>query len=115
MSQWQIEFYLDARGESPVEDYIRGLGPAEQAMTLRWLDLLDSYGIQLQAPYVRQIEGKLWELRPGPNRFFYFLHTGRRIIVLHAYRKRTRKAPKREIETALRRMNDWLEENQDER
>jgi phage-related protein len=90
---WRIEFYIDARGNDPVSDYIRGLGPAEQAMTLRWLDLLETYGTQLQSPYVRPVEGKLWELRPGPNRFFHFLHTGQRIIVLHAYRKKSRRAP----------------------
>ena len=66
-------------------------------------------------PLARHIDGDLWELRPGANRLFYFLYTGQRIIVLHAYRKKTDKAPKKEVDTALRRMNDWLERDQDGR
>ena len=112
MPHWQLEFYIDDRGDDPVADYIRALRPPEQAIVLRWLDLLQEYGTQLTAPQVSHIAGKLWELRPGANRVFYFLHTGRRIIVLHAYRKKSQKAPKREIRTALRRMTDWLEGNE---
>ncbi|MHB0876283.1 MAG: type II toxin-antitoxin system RelE/ParE family toxin [Anaerolineae bacterium] len=35
-------------------------------------------------------------------------HAGRRFIVLHGYRKRSQKAPRREIETARRRLQDFL-------
>ena len=46
---------------------------------------------------------------PGPTASSYFAYTGRRFIVLHGYRKQSQKAPAREIETAERRMRDFLD------
>lgn len=59
-------------------------------------------------PHARPIAG-IWELRPGPNRFFYVAHTGRRFVILHGYRKQSQAAPVREIETAKRRWADFLD------
>ena len=113
MPQWRLEFYVDAHGQHPVEAFIAQLSPKETAQALRDLDLLKEFGNQLREPYACYVQGDLWELRPGANRLFYFLCKGRRIIVLHAYRKKRQKAPPREIATALRRMHDWVERNRD--
>lgn len=115
MAQWELEFYLDARDRDPVGRFLRALPKPQRSKALRQLDLLAAYGPALRMPLVRNIKGDLWELRPGDTRFFYFLYTGQRIIVLHAYRKKTDKAPKREIDTALRRMADWIERDRDGR
>jgi phage-related protein len=72
------------------------------------LDLLKERGIALGLPYARPIE-EFWELRAGAGRLFYVAYTGRRFIVLHGYYKKTRKAPRREIETARRRWVQFLE------
>ena len=61
-------------------------------------------------PHARPIEGKLWELRPGGNRLFYFLFTGRRFVVVHGFKKQTMRTPDREIEIAKRRMLELLED-----
>jgi phage-related protein len=60
---------------------------------------------------VRSVEG-LWELRAGAGRIFYVAYTGRRFILLHAYYKKSQKAPPQEIETAQRRLADFLEREQ---
>ncbi len=52
---------------------------------------------------------KLWELTPGPHRVFYFAHVERTFILLHAYRKKSQKAPAREIRTAEHRMAELME------
>ena len=105
---WPIEFYADARGQAPAYEFIESLAPGEHAAALRVLDLLARYGPRLGMPHACHVEGALWELRAGPGRLFYFLCLGERFIILHGYRKRTPKMPKREIETALRRMNEVL-------
>ena len=56
----------------------------------------------------RQIEGKLWEVRIGPHRVFYVLLLQEEMVLLHAYRKQTQKAPARELELARRRMQEVL-------
>ena len=106
---WSVEFYATPRGTVPAEEYIASLSATEQAVVLRYIDLLRQFGIGLREPTVKHIEGDLWELRPGPHRLFYFVFTGRRCIVLHGYRKKGMKAPGREIARALRYMRDWLE------
>ncbi|MFQ6100763.1 MAG: type II toxin-antitoxin system RelE/ParE family toxin [Anaerolineae bacterium] len=110
-SRWEVEFYTDARGRSPVVEFINGLSEREQTAVGRHLLLLQEFGVHLGAPYTRPITGhrKLWELRPGPIRLLYFAHTGRRFVILHAFRKKSRKTPKREIAIAEGRMATFLE------
>jgi phage-related protein len=106
---WTVDFYFDARDRNPVLDFIDALPKREQAKLLRALGLLQEFGPLLSMPHARPIEGKLWELRGGARRIFYFAHTGRRFVLLHAYQKRTQAAPSQEIETAVRRMKEYVE------
>ena len=105
---WSVEFYLDDRGVSPVELYLESLQPNDRAVMLRVIKLLGAYGVQLSMPHARRVEGPLWELRAGPGRVFYFVAHGRRCVLLHGYRKKTRRAPRREVGKARRRMARWL-------
>jgi phage-related protein len=104
---WSVEFYTDARGEAPAMQFLEALPIEERAVAARALRLLADAGVGLGMPHVRPIED-LWELRAGPNRLFYVAHTGRRFIVLHGYRKQSQKAPRQEIATARRRLQDFL-------
>ena len=74
------------------------------------LRLLEEFGVKLNMSHARHIQGKLWELRPGANRLFYFVYIDKQIVLLHGYRKRSQKAPAKEIATALRYMKNILEE-----
>lgn len=68
--------------------------------------------MSLGAPHVRSIGAKLWELRTGgrtQHRVFYFAASGKRLVLLHAFTKKTQKTPRAEIETAMRRMADYQE------
>jgi len=107
---WQIHFYEDQRGKSPVLDFINGLSPMDRARVNNGLRLLEEFGIDLGMPHARRIEDRLWELRPGGNRLFYFLYTERRFVILHGFRKQSMKTPEKEIATALRRMKEILED-----
>ena len=106
---WQIFFYEDHRGKSPVLDFMNALSARDRAKVNNVLRLLEEFGTDLGMPHARRIKGRLWELRPGDNRLFYFLQVERKFIILHDYRKRSMKAPEKEIATALRRMQEFLE------
>ena len=108
---WNIQFYRDARGNAPASEFIETLSPTEQAAMLRTIDLLREYGIALRMPYARKVD-ELWELRAGPGRLFYFAYTGRQLVILHGYRKKTQKTPAKELRIAKRRWLDFLERNQ---
>lgn len=68
---------------------------------------------RLGEPYVKKVAGHdFWELRTSAEgniyRTFYFAYTGKRFVLLHAFQKKSQKAPKQEIETAEARMRDYL-------
>jgi phage-related protein len=106
---WQIVFYEDHRSKSPVLEFINKLSAKDRAKISNDLRLLEEFGPNLGMPHARHIEGKLWELRPGDNRLFYFLYLDGKFVILHGFRKQTMKTPEKEIATALRRMNELLE------
>ncbi len=77
----------------------------EKAKIRNHLRLLREFGIQLGMPQARPLKGHkpLWELRPMPNRLIYVAMTGRRFVVLHAFKKTSQKTPQKEIRIAERR------------
>ena len=111
-SDWTIVFYLDSNGDSPVEDFVDQLDKKTQARLLWSLEQLRLRNIRAHAPLVRQIDGKLWELREESRtniyRVFYFFYTGRQIVLLHGFQKKSQKTPRREIVTAQNRLNDFV-------
>lgn len=108
---WRVEFYATASGKSPVLGFLATLPAAERAVVRRTIELLIEFGVLLRGPHARPIKGhrKLWELRAGPNRLFYFAHVGRTFIILHGFRKKSRKTPRKEIATAERYLREFLE------
>ena len=107
---WNIVFYVDHRGKCPPREFIDELPVMEQAKIRNVLRLLQEFGTNLSMPHAKQIKGKLWELRPGGVRLFYFAYIEEQFVILHAYKKQSQKAPKREIEIAIRRMQELMDE-----
>jgi phage-related protein len=64
----------------------------------------------LSEPQVKHIDGKLWEMRlkgrDGISRALYVTATGKRVVVVRVFVKKTQKTPNAEIELALRRAKD---------
>ena len=57
-------------------------------------------------------ESELWnfleELRPRNNRVFFFYHRDNKFVLLHYFRKKSQKTPKREIDRAKAERDDYL-------
>ncbi len=109
---WTVEMYVDARGRQVVSDWLHGLGDKDRARVARTIGLLAEHGAQLGMPHSRHLRGKLYELRVSVGRrdyrVLYFATVGRRFVLLHGFSKKTDKTPAREMETAERRMADFL-------
>ena len=110
---WSVEFYVDARGNSPVLEFLGALSEADRAKVARVLAFVREFGPLLRMPHVRRV-GELWELRPGAIRLFYFRHTARRFVILHGFRKKTQRTPRKEMALARRRLADFLERQRHE-
>lgn len=112
-ARWQVQLYDRPDGTSPVVEFIEEQSKPNQAKILAELDDMVEFGLMARGNKLRQLEGKLWELRFRGEyldfRFIYFAHTGRKIVVLHGFHKKTNKTPKRELKVARRRLQDYLE------
>ena len=64
----------------------------------------------MREPYVRHLEGPIWEMRlkgrDGIARAAYVTASGRRVVVVHVFGKKTQRTPRREIEAALRKAKE---------
>ena len=56
----------------------------------------------------KHLDDDIWELRPGNNRVLYFYFKNDTFVLLHQFRKKTQKTPKREIERAKAERDDYL-------
>lgn len=107
---WRVGFYQDHRGQSPVLDFINELPAADRARIDLAIRLLKEFGTELGMPHARPLRDRIWELRPGGIRLLYFTYINRQFILLHGFRKTTQRTPDRDIETAIRRMKELMEE-----
>jgi phage-related protein len=112
--QWSIEYYAETGERSPVKEFIDSLSPESKAKFIFIADLLTEYGLNVREPYVKPISGtrKLFEIRikdrQNIHRIFYFAFTGRKLVLLHGFTKKTEKTPPGEIATAEKRMVDFI-------
>ena len=94
------------------EDFLKDLSNDDRATILAVFKDIRQFGFSCMGCQFRQIEGKLWEIKiqaaSGGYRFFYVMVSNREMYVLHSYRKKTQKAPIREIEIARRRCAEVL-------
>ncbi len=76
----------------------------------RLVELLAAHGPNLRLPHSRAFGRGLFELRPrgssGSFRAFYCFLVGRRIVILHAFAKKTRETPGKELELARKRLKE---------
>jgi len=86
--------------------------PADmRARFVRIAELIESLGLEkVGAPHVRHLEDSLWEIRmkgkTGISRAIYVTATGKRVVVVRVFIKKTQKTPRREIELALERAKE---------
>ena len=101
---WQVDDWRAPGGRRPVQEFINGLSKLAKAKVLAALTALEEYGNQLQMPRSRALGGGLHELRiphpEGPFRVVYCYQPGRKIVLLHAFIKRTEETPRSDLELA---------------
>lgn len=112
-NEWIVVFYVDENGFSSVREFLQSLDIKTQARFAWSIEQLRIRNVKAQEPLVRHLDGKLWELREESStniyRLLYFFFSGRRIVFLHGFQKKTQKTPRREIEIALQRMDNFTQ------
>jgi phage-related protein len=92
-----------------VDAEVEALPPKLRARLLRLFEMIEGVGLdQIREPHVKHLDGKLWELRAkaeeGIARGIYVAVTGRRVVVLHVFVKKSPKTPRQSLELARDRM-----------
>jgi phage-related protein len=101
--KWTVET-MDQVVEAEVESL-----PADmRARLVHIAKLIEEMGLErVGEPHVKHLDGHLWEMRlkgrSGVSRALYVAVTGRRVVIVRVFIKKTQKTPRHEIDLALSR------------
>ncbi len=112
----KIYFYKDKNGSEPVLAYLKELASKKDKDSRikfhkinDYIEILSQYGTQAGEPYIKHLEGDIWELRPLRDRILFVGWVNGCYVLLHHFMKKTQKTPVREIEKAKRELADLRE------
>ncbi len=103
---WVLQQYEDSGGTRSVEEFLESLSESDRGTVKAKLFFLQERGSQLREPLSKSLGGGLFELRVKSYRLFFCFRHGNRIILLHAFRKKSQATPRRELELARKRMQE---------
>lgn len=119
---YEVEFYYDRHGKSEIVDFLDDLKEKSETnktarinreKILAYIGALARYGTRIGVPYVKHIDGEIWELRRLGNRIFFFYWKDNKFVLLHHFIKKTQKTPSREIAKAQNNLKDFKERNEE--
>jgi phage-related protein len=100
---WTIEFYSE-KVRNAVDEWPAGI----RSFYARVVDHMKIWGPNLGMPFTRSMSGGLFEIRAvwkeGIGRAFFCTVAGEQIVILHEFIKKSDKTPKKELETARKRL-----------
>ena len=112
-----VEFYSTVDGKSELWDFLDDLqkkalknkdARIQHKQIMQYIQLLEDHGTRLGEKITKHIEEDIWELRPGNNRVLFFYFRNDTFVLLHHFRKKTKKTPQREIVKAKAERDDWI-------
>ncbi len=111
----EIIFYETDFGDKPVEEFLSGLDPAVRAKIVRTLELLRTQDI-VPAKFWKKLSGSdLWEVRVeyagNIYRVLAAFAKNNRVILLHAFQKKSQRTPRQDMEIALQRQKRYLQQH----
>ena len=113
---YDIYYYRDRNGNRPVADYLLELksksdkdSRVKLSKIQDYINALSIYGLQLREPYIKHLDGEIWELRPLRDRILFVAWHNGSFMLPHQFMKKTQKTPAREIEKAKRELAYLIE------
>jgi phage-related protein len=103
--KWQILFY-----DNNVEQVTLEFPDKILAKLLHIFEMVEIHGPNLGKPYTDSFGDGLFEIRAkgqeGIGRSLFCYASGKSIVILHSFIKKTQKTPKKELELALKRKKE---------
>ena len=108
--EWQITYYSE-----DVRKILESWPVGIRAFYARLTKRIKLYGPNLGMPFTRSINNRLFEIRAkgkeGIGRAFFCTVMGNKIMILHAFIKKTQKTPQKELKIARQRLKEVRNEN----
>ena len=109
----RVIFFRSPAGREFVRDWLKELDKDDRKTIGEDIKLVQ-FRWPLGLPLVRKMEANLWEVRSNLSggriaRVFFTVRNGE-MALLHGYVKKSQKTPARDLETAQRRRDLWLNE-----
>lgn len=111
-----VNFYKDASGHMPVEEFLDGLS-AEQAKKMVWVLQLIEKLPTLPSQYFKKLTNTddIWEVRAISSgnifRILGFFNGSTNFIATNGFQKKTQKTPQKEIKRAEKSKLDYEKRN----
>lgn len=121
---YTIEFYEKDNEESEIWEFLEALrikastnkdARIQYKQVTLYIQLLQDNGTRLPDNVTKYLEDGIWELRPGNNRVFYFYYENDTFVLLHQFRKKSQKTPRREIARAKAERDEYLSRKEAEK
>lgn len=114
---YDVIFYKDKNGKSDIEEYLQKLymkndknSKIKLNKITAYIDQLSKYGTNIGMPYIKHLKDDIWELRPIRDRILFGYFDNNKFILLTIFMKQTQKTPKKEIEKAQKRLDEFIKE-----
>ncbi|KKR67489.1 MAG: Phage-related protein [Microgenomates group bacterium GW2011_GWA2_40_6] len=99
--------YFIRGGDNPVRDFLNE-NPKIKTKAFRIFENIEEFGLVSAIPHIKKLSGQpLWEIRilgQDSARIIYATKVKSEITLLHAFKKKSKKTPPKEIRTALDRL-----------
>lgn len=94
----KVYFYKDKNGSEPVAEYIAELSKRndkDSRIKLNkirdYVKVLSEHGTQAGEPYIKHLDGEIWELRPLRDRILFVAWVNGNYVLLHQFMKKRKK------------------------
>jgi phage-related protein len=111
---FEVVFYKNRKGREPVLEYIQELDRRKDKDSrikvnkiYDYIEILSRVGTLAGEPYIKHLEGEIWEIRPIRDRICFSPLDDKSFILLHRFMKKTRETPQREINQAKQNLADY--------
>ena len=111
MITYQCSYFGTEQGRYPVEEFIDNIDEGAQRKFVYKRSMLEYLGPRLMEPHAKNLGAGIFELRfsgrDSDFRVLYFFD-GNKVIFTNAFKKKTQKTPRAEVELAAGRRRLYL-------
>ena len=106
-------FFLTSSGNEPVREWLKSMNAEDRKVIGEDIKVVQ-FRWPLGMPLVRKMDSNLWEIRSklenGNLSRVFFTVKGSKLNLLHGFIKKSQKTPKKDIDMARARKNQWINE-----